>query len=95
MSCAPPAEGLGCAKPSPLSQIMDGGFDAFELVRITRSRSPGPSPIVFGAFMTAANETVDGRETLTAEPFLPRRAGPMPEGAASANARRRAGHPKS
>jgi hypothetical protein len=69
-----------------LPEVLDASFAAFEAIRVTARACEDQVPGLFAAFMTAADAAVDGRETLTVAPSLPRRSGSRSEHASSADA---------
>src|SRR5262249_5746867 len=54
-----------------LPETLAAGFDAFEVIRLAARECQDRAPSLFGAFMTAADAAVDGREALTLAPSLP------------------------
>ena len=58
-----------------LPVLLAAGFDAFEAIRVIARGYEDTAPVLFAAFMTAADAAVDGREALTIAPSL----SPAPE----------------
>ena len=61
-----------------LPETLAAGFDAFEVIRLAARDCQNRVPVLFAAFMTAADAAVDGREALTIAPSLPRGGGTGP-----------------
>jgi hypothetical protein len=72
-------ERLGQAASLP--DVLNAGFDAFELIRITARRHQDDAPELFAALMMTADAAVDGREALTVAPSLPLGGGDEPASA--------------
>jgi hypothetical protein len=58
------------SQAASLPDLLDAGFDAFEIIRITARRYQDDAPELLAAFMMAADAAVDGREALTVAPSL-------------------------
>jgi hypothetical protein len=69
-----------------LAELLDVGFDAFEVIRLVARACEDLAPELFAAFMTAAGTAVDGRNALNDAPSLPPPAGPLPAVAVSTTA---------
>ena len=62
-----------------LAELLEAGFDAFEVIRLVARACEDWAPDLFAAFMTAAGTAVEGRDALNDAPSLPpARAGPPP-----------------
>ena len=62
-----------------LAELLEAGFDAFEVIRLVARACEDWAPDLFAAFMTAAGTAVEGRNALNDAPSLPpARAGPPP-----------------
>ena len=59
-----------------LPELLDAGFDAFELIRLIARGCDNRVPALFAAFMMTADAAVDGREAITIAPSLPPAGGP-------------------
>lgn len=71
-----------------LAELLEAGFDAFEVIRQVARACEDRAPGLFAAFMTAAGTAVEGRNALNDAPSLPpARAGPPPSPTVSAEAR--------
>jgi hypothetical protein len=53
-----------------LPELLAASFDTFETIRVMARGSEDMVPALFAAFMTAADEAVDGREAITIAPSL-------------------------
>jgi hypothetical protein len=72
---------------STLAELLDAGFDAFEVIRLVARACEDWAPDLFAAFMTAAGAAVEGRNALNDAPSLPpARTGPPPAPMVSAEA---------
>jgi hypothetical protein len=70
-----------------LAELLDAGFDAFEVIRLVARACEDRAPELFAAFITAAGTAVEGRNALNGAPSLPpARAGPPPAPMVSAGA---------
>jgi len=70
-----------------LAELLEAGFDAFEVIRLVARACEDRAPDLFAAFMTAAGTAVEGRNALNDAPSLPpARAGPPPARTVSARA---------
>lgn len=67
-----------------LAELLDAGFDAFEVIRLVARACEDREPELFAAFMTAAGTAVEGRNALNDAPSLPPATGPPPTVALSA-----------
>jgi hypothetical protein len=54
-----------------LAELLDAGFDAFEVIRLVARACEDLAPELFAAFMTAAGTAVEGRNALGDAPSLP------------------------
>jgi hypothetical protein len=61
-----------------LAELLDAGFDAFEVIRRVARAYEDLAPELFAAFMTAAGTAVEGRNALNDAPSLPPTTGPPP-----------------
>jgi hypothetical protein len=61
-----------------LADLLDAGFDAFEIIRLVARAGEDCGPELFAAFMTAAGIAVEGRNALNDAPSLPPATGPPP-----------------
>ena len=61
-----------------LADLLDAGFDAFEVVRLVARAGEDCAPELFAAFMTAAGTAVEGRNALNDAPSLPPATAPPP-----------------
>ena len=69
------------SQAASLPDVLDAGFDAFEVIRTTARRYQHDVPGLFAAFMMTADAAVDGREALTVAPSLPPGGGTEPASA--------------
>jgi hypothetical protein len=70
-----------------LAELIEAGFDAFEVIRQVARACEDWAPGLFAAFMTAAGAAVEGRNALNDAPSLPpARTGPPPSPTVSAAA---------
>jgi hypothetical protein len=69
-----------------LAELLDAGFDAFEVIRLVARACEDREAELFAAFMTAAGTAVEGRNALGDAPSLPPATGPPPAVALSATA---------
>lgn len=69
-----------------LAELLDAGFDAFEVIRLVARACEDLAPELFAAFMTAAGAAVEGRNALSDAPSLPPATGPLPAVTVSATA---------
>jgi hypothetical protein len=53
-----------------LPVLLAASFDAFEAIRVMARGYEDTAPVLFAAFMTAADAAVDGREAITIAPSL-------------------------
>jgi hypothetical protein len=53
-----------------LPVLLAASFDAFEAIRVIARGYEDTAPVLFAAFMTAADAAVDGREAITIAPSL-------------------------
>src|SRR5215472_5213928 len=58
-----------CAATVP--ELLDAGFDAFEIIQQVARACEDRTPELFAAFMMAAGTAVEGRNALTDAPSLP------------------------
>jgi hypothetical protein len=81
-----PADGIEARlrMAAGLPEMLAAGFDAFEVIRLTARDWQDRATGLFGAFMTAADAAVDGREALTIAPSLPPDDGAGPRSAIAA-----------
>src|SRR5262249_58935906 len=61
-----------------LAELLDAGFDAFEVIRLVARAGEDLAPELFAAFITAAGTAVEGRNALGDAPSLPPATGPPP-----------------
>ena len=61
-----------------LAELLDVGFDAFEVIRLVARAGEDLAPELFAAFMTAAGTAVEGRNALGDAPSLPPATAPPP-----------------
>ena len=61
-----------------LSELLDAGFDAFEVIRLVARAGEDGARELFAAFMTAAGTAVEGRNVLGGAPSLPPATAPPP-----------------
>jgi hypothetical protein len=61
-----------------LADLLDAGFDAFEVIRLVARAGEDRTPELFAAFLTAAGTAVEGRNALGDAPSLPPATGPPP-----------------
>ena len=54
-----------------LADLLDAGFDAFEIIRLVARASEDLAPDLFAAFITTAGTAVQGRNALGDAPSLP------------------------
>jgi hypothetical protein len=54
-----------------LADLLDAGFDAFEVIRLVARASEDLAPELFAAFITTAGTAVEGRNALGDAPSLP------------------------
>ena len=59
-----------------LAELLEAGFDAFEVIRQVARACEDRAPGLFAAFMTAAGTAVDGRNALNDAPSLRPATGP-------------------
>jgi len=69
-----------------LAELLNTGFDAFEVIRLVARAYEDLAPELFAAFMTAAGTAVEGRNALNDAPSLPPATGPRPAITMSATA---------
>jgi len=68
-----------------LAELLEAGFDAFEVIRLVARACEDRAPDLFAAFMTAAGTAVEGRNALNGAASLPpARTGPPPAPTVSA-----------
>jgi hypothetical protein len=60
------------------ADLLDAGFDAFEVIRLVARACEDRTPELFAAFMTTAGTAVEGRSALSEAPSLPPATGPLP-----------------
>ena len=53
-----------------LPELLEASFDAFEAIRILARSSEDIVPLLYAAFMTAADAAVDGRQAISIAPSL-------------------------
>ena len=61
-----------------LAELLDAGFDAFEVIRLVARASEDLAPELFAAFITTAGTAVEGRNALGGAPSLPTPTGRPP-----------------
>jgi hypothetical protein len=61
-----------------LADLLDAGFDAFEVIRLVARAGEDLAPDLFAAFMIAAGIAVEGRNALGNAPSLPPATEPPP-----------------
>jgi len=54
-----------------LAELLDAGFDAFEVIRLVARAGEDLAPDLLAAFITAAGTAVEGRNALADAPSLP------------------------
>jgi len=54
-----------------LAELLDAGFDAFEVIRLVARAGEDGAPELFATFMVTAGTAVEGRNALTDAPSLP------------------------
>jgi hypothetical protein len=54
-----------------LADLLDAGFDAFEVIRLVARAGEDLAPELFAAFITASGTAVEGRNALGDAPSLP------------------------
>jgi hypothetical protein len=69
-----------------LAELLDAGFDAFEVIRLVARAGEDRAPELFAPFVTAAGTAVEGRNALYDAPSLPQAIGPPPAVAVSITA---------
>ena len=72
-------------RSTTLADLLDAGFDTFEVIRLMARACEDQAPELFTAFMTAATTAVEGRNALNDAPSLPSaRTGTVPAPTVSA-----------
>jgi hypothetical protein len=69
-----------------LAELLDAGFDAFEVIRLVARAGEERTPELLAAFMTTAGTAVEGRNALNDAPSLPPATGLPPAVAVSTTA---------
>jgi hypothetical protein len=70
-----------------LAELLDAGFEAFEVIRLVARPCEDRAPDLFAAFMTAVGTAVEGRNALNDAPSIPPScSGPPPAPTVSAAA---------
>ena len=69
-----------------VADLLDAGFDAFEVIRLVARAGEDLAPELFAAFITTAGTAVEGRNVLNGAPSLPLATAPPPAITMSATA---------